>query len=234
MLFKLLPYFTQNGYPEVINLIDELPNHPTARYAKRNLEGIDKLVLHHTASEAPLRNQATYHVNGRGWPRIGYSIVIDKDRIYQTNYLDTLSYHCSGQNTTSIGVCILADFTKRQPTEMERKLLTAVIVSLKAQFPNIVDVYPHKEFQPTSCPVIPIEPVREEVMAMAQEIEQMESPVKKEEIAFRMANQFMYLYNMFQLGKTSTGQPATEGQKKWALESMLKLEPEMRKQGMLK
>lgn len=170
MIFKLLPYFTQNGIPEVINIIDQLPNHPTRKYSLRSVNEINKIVLHHTASEAPLKNQAAYHVNGRGWPRIGYTIVICKDKIYQTNYLDTMSYHCTGQNEHGIGVCILADFSKRPITETERKLLTAVIVSLKQQFPHIKEVYPHKAFQPTSCPVIPIEPVREDVLHMEEEL----------------------------------------------------------------
>lgn len=170
MLFKLLPYFIQQGIPEVVNIIDQLPNHPTLKYGKRSITGIDRLILHHTASEAPLNNQAAYHVNGRGWPRIGYSIVIVKDKIYQTNYLDTMSYHCSGQNEHGLGVCILADFTKRKPTDIERKLLTAVIVSLKHQFPHIKEVYPHKAFQPTSCPVIPIEGVRDDVLRVEEEI----------------------------------------------------------------
>lgn len=170
MLFKLLPYFTQNGYPEVVNIIDQLPNHPKLKYSKRSVTGIDKIILHHTASEAALNNQALYHVNGRGWPRIGYSIVIDKDKIYQTNYLDTLSYHCSGQNEHGLGVCILADFSKRKPTETERKLLAAVIVSLKHQFPHIKEVDPHKKYQPTSCPVIPIEGVREDVLRVEEEM----------------------------------------------------------------
>lgn len=170
MLFKLLPYFTQNGYPEVVNIIDQLPNHPRLKYSKRSITGIDKIILHHTASEAALKNQAAYHVNGRGWPRIGYSIVIVKDKIYQTNYLDTMSYHCAGQNEHGLGVCILADFTKRKPTETERRLLTAVILSLKHQFPHIKEVDPHKKYQPTSCPVIPIEGVREDVIRMEEEM----------------------------------------------------------------
>lgn len=170
MLFKLLPYFTQNGYPEVVNIIDQLPNHPRLKYSKRSVPGIDKIILHHTASEAALKNQALYHVNGRGWPRIGYSIMIEKDKIYQTNYLDTMSYHCAGQNEHGLGVCILADFTKRKPTDTERKLLTAVIVSLKHLFPHIKEVDPHKKYQPTSCPVIPIEGVRDDVIRMEEEM----------------------------------------------------------------
>lgn len=233
MLFNLSPYFLEQGYLDVINIIDQLPNHPTKKYATRNVNEIDKVVVHHTASEAPLINQAAYHVNGRGWPRIGYSIVIVKDRIYQTNHFDTLSYHCSGQNTHGIGVCILADFSKRAITAIERNLLSAVITSLKMQFPNIKDAHPHNEFARTACPVIPISMVREEIFHMEQEIEMMNSPQKKEEIAFRIANQTLYLFNMSK-GKGPTGEVVTDKQKAWAISELYKFEPEFRRLGWLK
>lgn len=231
-LFKLSPYFIQNGYPEVINIIDQLPKHPTLRYRKRSIEGIDKYILHHAASDHPILQQALYHINGRGWPGIGYCIMIANDKIYQVNYLDTESYHCSGQNEHSVGVCILGDLSKRLITQREKELLTSVLVSLNDQLGK-KEVYPHKAFAATACPCTPIEPVREDVFHIEQEIEMMNSPEKQEELAFRIANTNLYYYNMAK-GKMSDGTAATEGQIKWARAQLLKLEPEMRKLGMLK
>ena len=111
-----------SGIPQVQNIIDQLPDHPTKKYLQRDVTKIDTLVVHHMASEAPLINQAKYHVNGRGWPRIGYHFVLHKDAIFQTNYLDTESYHTSGQNRTGVGVAILGDLTKRSITKRERKV----------------------------------------------------------------------------------------------------------------
>ena len=64
-------------------------------------------MIHHSATDdGSPEAYARYHVQTRGWPGIGYHFVIQKDGgIYQTNRLDTISYHVSGQNTNSIGIC---------------------------------------------------------------------------------------------------------------------------------
>lgn len=225
------PYF--HDLPDIVDAIDAMPKGKLYPWPVRSMEQVDTIVVHHMASEAPLINQANYHINGRGWRGIGYHIVIDNNVVKQVNELSHITNHCTNYNTRGIGVSIRGDLSKRTLTDIERKLLNATLVTLKALFPK-AEIKAHRELSATSCPCTDINLIREDVFSLEQEVEQMNSPVKKEEIAFRMANQFLYLYNMFHLGKTSTGQPATDGQKNWALDMMLKLEPEMRKHGMLK
>lgn len=231
-LLKITPQLLAMGIPQVENIIDTLPNHPSKVFPQRSMESVDTWILHHTASEAPLINQAKYHVYNRNWARIGYSImIVDGSRIVQTNYLDVEAVHCAGWNHRSIGVCVLGDLSKRQLTPRERELLLAVFVSLNAMYPDR-EIRGHNECKPTSCPVISTQKIREDVMTLEQEIIQAESPQKQEELAYRMANQILYLQNMSR-GKNN-GLEVTEDQKTWALKQLLLLEPEFRRLGFLK
>lgn len=219
--------------PPIVDTVDAMPKGKLYPWPIRSATQIDTIVVHHMASEAPLVNQANYHINGRGWRGIGYHIVIDIDKVLQVNDLMHITNHCTNYNTRGIGVSIRGDLSKRPLTSLERKLLNATLVTLKALFPKAA-IKAHRELSATSCPCTDINFIREDVFTLEQEIELMSSQPKKEEIAFRMANQFLYLYNMFHKGVTSTGQPAEEGQKVWALNKMMLLEPEMRKHGLLK
>ncbi|CAM4096967.1 peptidoglycan recognition protein family protein [Paenibacillus alkaliterrae] len=232
-LLSLIPALLSNGIPPIQNIIDQLPNHPTKVYQKRDLSQVTRLIVHHTASEAPLINQAKYHVNGRNWPRIGYHFVIHNGAIYQTNYLDTESYHTSGNNRTGIGVAILGDLTKRSITKHERELITALLASLRTVIPD-AEIKGHNECGvKTRCPATSVDAIREDVMTLEMEIEQAQSKPKQEELAYRMANSTLYYYNLAK-GKKSDGSPATEGEILWGLNQLLKLEPEFRRLGFLK
>lgn len=174
-LLKITPQLLAMGIPQVENIIDSLPNHPVKRYQQRSMNAVDTWVLHHTASEAPLISQAKFHVNGRGWARIGYSIVIDKDRILQVNPLDVEAVHCAGWNHRSLGVCVLGDLSKRQLTPRERELLLAVFVSLNAMYPDR-EIKGHNECKATSCPVISTQTIREEVSTLELKIAITDTP----------------------------------------------------------
>jgi hypothetical protein len=175
-LLKITPQLLAAGIPQVENIIDTLPNHPTKVFPKRSMGAVDSFILHHTASEAPLINQAKHHVNNNGWARIGYSImIVDGSRIVQTNYLDVEAVHCAGWNHRSLGVCVLGDLSKRQLTSRERELLLAVFVSLNAMYPNR-KILGHGECKPTACPVISTQKVREEVATLELKLALTDTP----------------------------------------------------------
>lgn len=175
-LLSLIPELLSNGIPPIQNIIDQLPNHSTKVYPKRDISQVTTIVVHHTASEAPLINQAKYHVNGRRWPRIGYHFVIANDKVYQTNYLDTESYHTSGNNRTGIGIAILGDLTKRSITQRERELLTAVLASLRAVIPE-AEIKGHNECGvKTSCPATSMDVIREDVSTLELKLEVTDTP----------------------------------------------------------
>lgn len=225
--------------PSVQNISATLPKNPKkAPWKLRNPADIKLIVVHHTASTAPLINQAKYHISAHNWYTLAYHVVIDRGQILQTNDLLSLTSHALGVNDFAIGVCVNWDLRLRGLTQFEHDALIGVILSLKSMFPN-AEVMGHNEASwkyakhRTSCPVISMDKMREDIMSVEQELAYNESEQKKDEIAYRIANQILYLYNMAK-GKDANGKDATPGQMDWAKKSLLKLEPEMRRLGFLK
>jgi hypothetical protein len=75
--------------------------------------------------------------------------------------------------------------------------------------------------------------ILEFVHKIEQEAAHAQSPQKREELAYRIANELLYLYNLSK-GKDSFGKEVNEQQKVWAQNRLLTLEPEMRRLGFLK
>lgn len=140
--------------PDVKNLIKSLPKHIWRRYKKRSLDKIDMVVVHHSATTSgTAKSFARYHVNSRGWPGIGYHYVIDKDgTINQTNELENISYHVSGQNTNSIGICLVGDYDKQKPPAIQMDQCARLIVSLQNQLDQELKIRGHSAFSKKTCP----------------------------------------------------------------------------------
>ena len=141
---------------EIVDVVDELPKHPTKKYRTRDIDDITTMVVHHTVSPADRATSsiAQYHVSHHDWPGIGYHFMIGADGlIEQTNYLSTISYHASDGNPYSIGICLKGDFTYEQPTEKQLDALYWLINELQAQY-GFELVLGHKEVpgNSTACP----------------------------------------------------------------------------------
>ena len=202
----------------------------------RNPEDITTIVIHHSGSpEGTLTSHANAHA--RRWGAgIAYHVAVDKGRIYQTNDLLTMSYHTGNNNTYTVGIVCNRDLTKADLTDEERKLLYAAILSVKSAIPTITDIIGHNEAPTchTACPATDMNRIREDIATLEHDIARSQSPQKREEIAYRIANETLFLYNMAKYGKDAFGKEVTEQQKTWAQNRLLQLEPEMRRLGFLK
>lgn len=137
----------------IVNLIDKLQK-GTTEYYKRSLSRIEFIVLHHSGTETgTAENFARYHVNTRKWPGIAYHYVIYKDgTINQTNHLDTLSYHCKGKNSISVGICLVGDMDKENPTKAQMQALVYTVHVIRNALSKNIPVVPHRAHVETSCP----------------------------------------------------------------------------------
>lgn len=140
---------------KIYNITEELPYHPVKRYRSRGVEKITQIVVHHTASDVQDPEQyAKFHVDVRGWPGIAYHFMIRNDgRVYQTNDINTLSYHAAGHNTKSIGVCLMGNFDEHEPRLPQLWAATELISTLMSLF-NIESVVRHGDTKATNCPGI--------------------------------------------------------------------------------
>jgi N-acetyl-anhydromuramyl-L-alanine amidase AmpD len=145
---------TQRSKVNIVNVVEQLPQHSTMQYRTRNLEQIDGIVVHHSASFGQSAvDYARYHVKSRSWPGIGYHYVIYPDgRIELVNYHHTISYHTAGINTSKIGVCLSGNFEEGQPTKAQLESLKKLVAHLRRQFKQHLSVSGHRDHGTTSCP----------------------------------------------------------------------------------
>lgn len=147
--------YTRWSKVQIVNVVNQLPKHPSKTYSKRSLAKINGIVIHHSASFGQTAiDYARYHISkDRPWPGIGYHFVIAPNgRIEQTNYLDTISYHTAGENVSKIGICLSGDFEKRKPTSANLTSLKKLVHYLRQQLPQYLGVSGHKDHGNTACP----------------------------------------------------------------------------------
>jgi hypothetical protein len=146
---------------DIIDIVDDLPKHEVRQYSQRELEEITTLTIHHTVSppDRTIASIASYHVS-RGWPGIGYHFVIGDDgTIYQTNYLNTISYHAGSynapgdENRWSVGISLQGDFTDSHPPQAQQDAAKWLVAHLKSDLGSL-DVLPHRHMPgaATACP----------------------------------------------------------------------------------
>jgi len=146
---------------------NNLPQHPTKRYKKRDMSKINTIVVHHSATmqKMPKGRQswmgtieqfANYHIDSHNWPGIGYHYVIDPDGVvWKTNPIGVTSWHTGRYNTPSIGVMLIGNFQKEKPTGGQIHALRELVEILKDALPNITKVIGHKQapgHKSNACP----------------------------------------------------------------------------------
>jgi hypothetical protein len=146
-----------------VDLVDSLPRSEDRdnRYAQRPLAQIQRLVLHHTATNDPDQSPqrlAEFHVKDlkHQWPGIGFHFFIAAGgAIYQTNRLETACFHVVNNNAATVGIVLAGDFASGAPNAMQ----VASTASLLGWLLNELHLPPesitgHCEFadQQTTCP----------------------------------------------------------------------------------
>lgn len=145
------------GGPVIHDIVGELPKSSSSSYSTRPTSDITTLVIHHTTGDPfqPITNIASYHVNGKGWPGIGYHVVIDgAGKIYLTNYPSTISYHANYANPYAMGISLQGNFMTNPPPVAQLESCRAVVEYYKSLFPTIQNVIKHRDApgSSTACP----------------------------------------------------------------------------------
>lgn len=139
-------------FNQIIDIVDTLPKHNTKVYGTRSIQRINEIIVHHSASPSFSPTQAAlYHVRNHDWPGIGYHFYITSDGVvYQTNNIESISYHCRGQNSNTIGICLDGNFMTMEPTKGQLRSLERLFILLMLRLP-IVRINPHSLYVPTDC-----------------------------------------------------------------------------------
>ncbi|MDR2933729.1 MAG: N-acetylmuramoyl-L-alanine amidase, partial [Rickettsiales bacterium] len=84
-----------------------------------------------------------------GWDGCGYHKIITKSGRVENGRPDAkIGIHCSGQNSDSVGICLIGsnEFNKKQLTALRN-----LISDYKEKFPQAT-VHGHNEFSTKTCP----------------------------------------------------------------------------------
>lgn len=142
---------------QIKDITDNLPRHPTKRYRQRALDTITHAVVHHSATAGGTPEAfARYHVRDLGWPGIGYHYVIDrKGQVYKCHPATVVSYHASGANSHSVGVCLVGNLDVQRPTQSQMSALAELLRELVGAYQiPAANVIGHRDVPGTrkSCP----------------------------------------------------------------------------------
>ncbi|WHH59183.1 peptidoglycan recognition family protein [Petroclostridium sp. X23] len=120
----------------------------------------NKIIIHHSATQDgtvhkdfdAIRN---YHINTNGWRDIGYHYVVESVangyKIIPGRAENDDAAHCIGQNTQSIGICLVGNFLEQEPPEAQIQTLVYLIKDIYSRYGKL-PIYGHKDFYATSCP----------------------------------------------------------------------------------
>lgn len=142
--------------PKAVDLRGKTRRHATRRYATTNLNNKTHVAIHHSATTSGSSSAfANHHVGTLGWAGVGYHVVILKNGTVEINHdLNVVSYHVGGHNSYAVGVCLIGNFTREEPTKEQLESLYNVHEALKKDLPNYQTTLGHREFPRTStqCP----------------------------------------------------------------------------------
>lgn len=112
------------------------------------------IILHHRAGDGDVESIHEMHKK-RKWAGIGYHFYIRKNGdVFRGRPEKFIGAHCSGNNSTSIGICLEGNFTKEEPTPEQLESLSELVRELKNKYPQIKRVLNHNDFMKTTCPAI--------------------------------------------------------------------------------
>ncbi len=146
-----------NDDVRVIDIIDRLPHgEGVGPYGHRPLADIRYLVIHHTGTSADVGPEAIAkeHVQGLGWPGIGYHFVVGIDgTVWQTQDLTTVSHHARQFNAVSVGIALAGDLLDSIPPAVQLERTAALTAGILDQLGlPISTVRGHRELVETRCP----------------------------------------------------------------------------------
>ncbi len=90
----------------------------------------------------------------RGWGDIGYHFIVDRaGRVWEGRSLRYQGAHVKHKNYANIGIVVLGNFDRQQPSEAQLASLRQLVSSLMDRHRVPASrVYTHQELAPTACP----------------------------------------------------------------------------------
>lgn len=120
----------------------------------------NKIIIHHSATPDGIMHKdfdaiKKYHIETNGFRDIGYHYVIEsvngQYKIIPGRAENDDGAHCLGQNSQSIGICLVGSFMEQEPPEGQVQTLIYLIRDIYSRY-GPLPIYGHRDFYATSCP----------------------------------------------------------------------------------
>ena len=135
------------------------------------MNGVSRITVHHEGwtpvwfadqrtTAARLDADRNTHVRDRGWGDIGYHFMIDRaGRLWEGRSLRFQGAHVKDNNEHNVGVMVLGNFDRQDPTEAQLAALRATVSQLMRHYRVPLNrVYTHQELMSTACPGRALQP----------------------------------------------------------------------------
>ena len=141
---------------QIQNIIEQLPQHASKRYARRETSDIKRVIIHHTGTPANITVQriAEFLVDRRDLPGITYHFCItDQGLAYQTQPLVAMAAHAGQNSRDSIGLALIGNFTDAPPPQAQLNATAFVLAQLLGRLKLTTnDVFGYQEIERTQSP----------------------------------------------------------------------------------
>ena len=130
----------------------------------RESSSFDRITVHHTGSTTYVetdRNAVAYALEGvltahlkRGFGDVGYHFIVDyAGRVWEGRSLAFEGAHVSAQNEGNIGVMLLGNFERQEPSAEQMATLGRVVTGLRETFTMKKHrLYGHRDLGQSCCP----------------------------------------------------------------------------------
>jgi hypothetical protein len=160
---NIIPRTAWGAQPRIVmSRIEAGDYHPTLNrsgwrvYDQPLNQVLRQLVVHHSAlpaSDGP-REIQRLHQQQRGFADVGYHFLIDAGgAIYEGRPIHVRGAHVASHNTGAVGVCLLGNFERIEPTPAQIASLLSLATALRDTF-GITHLAGHRDLpaQHTLCP----------------------------------------------------------------------------------
>ncbi len=133
-----------------------LTQHSSKSYPMRTHADIKRIIVHHTATPPNVTVQriAEFQVKNRGLPGIAYHFcVTDQGRVFQTQYLETVSAHAGAHSQDSVGVCLIGNFMNAAPPKTQLNATAPLLAQIATMLGLSADqIFGYNEIVTTGSP----------------------------------------------------------------------------------
>jgi N-acetyl-anhydromuramyl-L-alanine amidase AmpD len=152
-----------------MKIIDRRKNilkHPTKKPGRRKKSDIRYIAVHHSLTTVGDADAfANYHIRKNNWSAMGYTYVIKRNGdIEWCADWEIITPHVGNSNKHYLGVCLVGDFRKQEPTKEQYKalyeLLEMLMKELKIPIENVRGHQELPQYSWKQCPALDMDELR--------------------------------------------------------------------------